>query len=95
MVDFYPLRLSKYLLTTLLQLLCMLTGICRSYAQTETFPTNMYTIHMGITPKTDWIDSSVNFNCCPENVCSTLRLEDKEQIAPIFLTKFTITPDSI
>ncbi len=52
MVVFYRFRLSKYLLTTILSLLCMLTGILRSYAQTETFPAGSYIINMGITPQT-------------------------------------------
>ncbi len=52
MVVFYRFRLSKYLLATILLLLCMLTGIFRSYAQTETFPTGSYIINMGITPQT-------------------------------------------
>ena len=52
MVVFYRFRLSKYLLTTILLLLCMLAGIMRSYAQTETFPSGSYIINMGITPQT-------------------------------------------
>jgi hypothetical protein len=52
MVVFYRFRLYKYLLTTILLLLCMLAGIMRSYAQTETFPAGSYIINMGITPQT-------------------------------------------
>lgn len=52
MVVFYHFRLTKYLLTTSLLLLCMLAGIVRSYAQTETFPSGSYIINMGITPQT-------------------------------------------
>lgn len=52
MVVFLHLRCSKHLLTTLLFQLCMLTGILRSYAQTETFPSGSYIINMGITPQT-------------------------------------------
>ena len=52
MVVFLHFRCSKYLLTTLLFQLCMLTGILRSYAQTETFPSGSYIINMGITPQT-------------------------------------------
>ena len=52
MVVFYRFRLSKYLQTTIFLLLCMLTGIVRSYAQTETFPAGSYIINMGITPQT-------------------------------------------
>ena len=52
MVVFYHFRLTKYLLTTSLLLLCMLAGIVRSYSQTETFPPGSYIINMGITPQT-------------------------------------------
>jgi len=52
MIVFYRFRLSKYLQTTIFFLLCMLTGIVRSYAQTETFPSGSYFINMGITPQT-------------------------------------------
>ncbi|MFN3381012.1 MAG: hypothetical protein ACK41O_16255, partial [Runella zeae] len=52
MIVFYRFRIPKYLLTTSLLLLCMLAGIVRSYAQTETFPSGSYIINMGITPQT-------------------------------------------
>lgn len=52
MVVFLHFRCSKYLLTTLLFQLCMLTGSLRSYAQIETFPSGSYIINMGITPQT-------------------------------------------
>lgn len=52
MIVFYRFRLSKYLQTTIFLLLCMLAGIVRSYAQTETFPAGSYIINMGITPQT-------------------------------------------
>lgn len=52
MIVFYRFRIPKYLQTTSLLLLCMLAGIVRSYAQTETFPSGSYIINMGITPQT-------------------------------------------
>jgi hypothetical protein len=52
MIVFYRFRLPKYMLTTIFLLLCMLAGVARSYAQTETFPAGSYIINMGISPQT-------------------------------------------